>query len=99
MKSFVLLLIVLLVSLQITLWFGDGSIAEVWALRQEIAAEKARNEQLRERNAALDAEVKDLKQGLAAIEERARNELGMVKKDETFFQIVEDEASPANDRD
>ena len=99
MKSFVLILIVLLVSLQVALWFGDGSIAEVWKLRQEISAEKARNAQLRERNATLEAEVKDLKQGLAAIEERARNELGMVKKDETFFQIVEDEGSPTNDHD
>ncbi|NNG14270.1 MAG: cell division protein FtsB, partial [Gammaproteobacteria bacterium] len=67
------------------------SLAEVWQLRQQINTQKDENKQLQERNAALEAEVQDLKQGLAAIEERARNELGMVKKDETFFQVVEEE--------
>jgi cell division protein FtsB len=80
-----------LITLQLTLWFGDDSLAEVWQLRQQINAQKDENKQLQERNAALEAEVQDLKQGLAAIEERARNELGMVKKDETFFQLVEEE--------
>jgi len=90
MKLLIVILLVLLVSLQINLWFGDGSLSEVSQLRQQVAQQRQTNEQLNERNAALEAEVKDLKQGLDAIEERARNELGMVKKDETFFQIIED---------
>lgn len=92
MKLLSIFLVLLLITLQLTLWFGDDSLAEVWQLRQQINAQKGENKQLQERNAALEAEVQDLKQGLAAIEERARNELGMVKKDETFFQVVEEEA-------
>lgn len=92
MKLLSIFLVLLLVTLQLTLWFGDDSLAEVWQLRQQINVQKGENKQLQERNAALEAEVQDLKQGLAAIEERARNELGMVKKDETFFQVVEEEA-------
>lgn len=91
MKWLSIFLVLLLVTLQFTLWFGDDSLAEVWQLRQQINAQKDENKQLQERNAALEAEVKDLKQGLAAVEERARNELGMVKKDEMFFQVVEEE--------
>lgn len=93
MKLLSIFLVLLLVILQLTLWFGDDSLAEVWQLRQQINAQKDENKQLQERNATLEAEVQDLKQGLAAIEERARTELGMVKKDETFFQVVEEEAS------
>jgi cell division protein FtsB len=95
MKLLTIFLALLLITLQLTLWFGDDSLAEVWQLRQQINAQKEENKQLQERNAALEAEVQDLKQGLAAIEERARNELGMVKKDETFFQVVEDEGDAA----
>ena len=91
MKLLGLFLVLLLVTLQLTLWFGDDSLAEVWKLRQQINAQTEENNQLQERNATLEAEVQDLKKGLAAIEERARNELGMVKKDETFFQIIEKE--------
>ena len=74
--------------LQYPLWFGSGGAIAVWQLNREIAAQQAENAKLRERNNTLDAEVKDLKQGSAAIEERARTELGMVKKGEAFFQIV-----------
>jgi cell division protein FtsB len=74
--------------LQYPLWFGSGGVIAVWQLNREIAAQQAENAKLRERNNALDAEVKDLKQGSAAIEERARTELGMVKKGETFYQVV-----------
>jgi cell division protein FtsB len=81
---------VLLVILQLALWFGDGSLGEVWRLRQQVDAQKQENAQLLERNAALEAEVSDLKQGLEAIEERARNELGMVKEGERFYQLVEE---------
>ena len=65
-------------------------MAEVSRLTHAIALQKQQNEVQRERNAALDAEVNDLKQGVEAIEERARSELGMVKKNETFFQIVDE---------
>lgn len=67
---------------------------EVWALREAIEQQKQENQQLLERNTALEAEVQDLKQGLEAIEERARSELGMIKKDETFFQIIENNPMP-----
>lgn len=82
-------LLVLFITLQLTLWFGEGGLAEVRQLRLQIEKQQAENVRLNERNAALEAEVKDFKQGLGAIEERARNELGMIKKDETFFQIIE----------
>ncbi len=79
----------LLVALQYPLWFGTGGILALWQLQREIAAHKTEIAQLRARNRALEAEVLDLKQGMEAIEERARNELGMVKKGETFYQIIE----------
>ena len=85
----ILVLIALLLGLQYKLWVGDGSLAEVWHLRQSLAEQRKDNERLAERNAALEAEVKDLKQGLDAVEERARAELGMIKEDEEFYQIVE----------
>ena len=87
-KLFVLLLLVL-VYLQYRLWFGDGSLQEVWELHREVEAQREENLRLRERNDALDAEVLDLQQGLDAIEERAREDLGMIKEGETFYQIVE----------
>jgi cell division protein FtsB len=90
MKLLALTLMALLIVLQIALWFGDGSLGEVWRLRQQVEAQKQENAQLLERNAALEAEVSDLKQGLEAIEERARNELGMVKEGERFYQLVEE---------
>ena len=90
MRWLVWFLIGLLVLLQYKLWVGDGSLAEVWNLYQQVEAQQEENRQLRERNQALEAEVEDLKQGLEAIEERAREELGMVRDDETFYQIIED---------
>lgn len=74
--------------LQYPLWFGSGGVIAVWKLNREIAAQHAENAKLHERNNALEAEVEDLKQGSAAIEERARAELGMVKKGEVFYQVV-----------
>jgi cell division protein FtsB len=82
-------LVALLLLLQYPLWFGSSSVVTLWRLEREVAAQKTENARLRERNAALEAEVLDLKNGLAAIEERARSELGMVKKGETFFQTTE----------
>lgn len=89
MRALIVILVLLLVVLQYRLWVGDGSLAEVWRLRQDIAEQRAENERLRTRNQELEAEVTDLKQGLEAVEERARSELGMVRDGETFYQIVE----------
>ena len=89
MKTIIAVLAVLFVLLQYKLWFGEGSMMEVWRLDRAIATQTAENAQLRERNQALAAEVSDLKQGVEAIEERARRELGMIKKGETFYQVVE----------
>lgn len=82
-------LVGLLVVLQYPLWFGSGGVLALWRLNREIAAQKADNLGLKERNAALAAEVNDLKQGYEAIEERARSELGMIKKGETFYQVID----------
>ena len=96
MRWFIGLLITLLVLLQYKLWVGDGSLAEVLDLYQQVEMQKDENRQLRERNQALEAEVQDLKQGLEAIEERAREELGMIKDDETFYQIIEEPQKQTN---
>ena len=82
-------LLAILVLLQYPLWFGNGGVFAVWRLNREIAAQEQENAQLKDRNQALEADVNDLKQGLAAIEERARTELGMVKKGEVFYQVIE----------
>lgn len=89
MKWIIALLIGLLLLLQYRLWVGDGGIPEVLELQQEIEQLKAEKARLEERNRGLDAEVDDLKTGIEAIEERARSELGMVGKDETFYQIIQ----------
>lgn len=83
------LLVVLLAALQLRLWAGDGGAQELWRLSHEIDRQRGENVALRERNEALEAEVIDLKQGAAAIEERARSDLSMIRHDETFFQSVE----------
>lgn len=91
MKWIIALLAILFVTLQAKLWIGDGSLAEVNQLNKAVDSQTKENRKLQERNLALEAEVKDLKQGLEAVEERARSELGMIKKEkETFYQIVED---------
>ena len=88
MRVFIIILIVLLALLQYRLWFGDGSVRSIIKLKQQVAQQQMINKKLTERNNVLAAEVIDLKSGHLAVEERARNELGMVKKDETFYQIV-----------
>ncbi|HEY0634006.1 MAG TPA: cell division protein FtsB [Gammaproteobacteria bacterium] len=93
---FAAILIVLLLILQYTLWLGEGGLVRVWSLSEQVAAQEQENAQLRERNKALEAEVLDLKQGLEAIEERARSDLGMIKKNETFHQVVEPATPAAN---
>jgi cell division protein FtsB len=89
MKKLFYVLLALLVYLQYRLWIGNDSLIDAWQAGQEIEVQQQENAHLRERNDALDAEVQDLKQGLEAIEERAREDLGMIKEDETFYQVVE----------
>jgi cell division protein FtsB len=90
MKWIATILFGLLLILQYTLWFGNGGLLRLWQLNAVVERQKLENKQLLERNRALEAEVIDLKQGMEAIEERARSDLGMTKKDETFFQVVEE---------
>ena len=93
MRALALVLIVLIAALQWPLWFGKGGWMYVWEIDQQLKAQKETNTRLRARNAALDAEVRDLKTGYDAIEERARSDLGMIKKDEIFFQVIEPAAA------
>ena len=80
-------LVALILAIQYPLWLGKGGWMRVWDVDRQLEAQAAKNEGLEQRNGALAAEVKDLKQGSDAIEERARYELGMVKGDEVFFQF------------
>lgn len=96
MKWGVAILIFILLMLQYRLWVGDGGIPEVLQLQQEVSTIQAEKLKLEERNQALHAEVSDLKKGLDAIEERARSELGMVGKDETFYQIIQSKNKSKN---
>jgi cell division protein FtsB len=89
MRKLILFLVVLLVYLQYRLWLGDGGLLDLWNIHIEVENQREENARLRERNEALNAEVLDLKQGLDAIEERAREDMGMIKQGETFYQIVE----------
>jgi len=89
MKTINIILLILLALLQFRLWTGHGSLPAVWHLQEIKRSQAQENEDLRERNLSLAAEVQDLKQGLVAVEERARSEMGMIMPDETFFQIVE----------
>ncbi len=88
MKSLAAALAALIVVLQYPLWFGKGGWLRVRELDRQVASQQAVNAGLKARNDALDAEVRDLKQGLDAIEEHARVDLGMIRKDEVFYQIV-----------
>jgi len=89
MRAVTLILIVLLLLLQYPLWIGKGSWLKVWELNRQLEGQQKINRQNQVRNALLDAEVRDLKQGTAAIEERARSDYNMIKRDEVFYQILE----------
>ncbi|GAB3625530.1 cell division protein FtsB [Pandoraea terrae] len=93
MRIVTLVLVLLLAALQYPLWFGHGGWLYVRELRDQLAAEQQKNEQLKERNDRLAGEVQDLQEGTAAIEERARFELGMVKDGEVFVQFVAPDGS------
>jgi cell division protein FtsB len=88
-KSLIVIIILLTIHLQYRLWYGDGGIREIHAYQLRLDELKEQVEEKKARNEALYAEVLDLRKGQAAIEERARYELGMIREDETFFQVLE----------
>lgn len=87
MKWLFAVLLVLLAALQYRLLQGEGSLVHATKLERDIKQQQAENDRMRERNRILDVEVQDLKSGADSVEERARNDIGMIKKDETFFMI------------
>lgn len=92
-RILILLLLFLIVLLQLRYWGSEG-IGKVRELEASIAAQAEENERLRARNAALEAEVVDLKEGHDAIEERARAELGLIAEDEVFYRVIDDAEAP-----
>ncbi len=88
MRVLLAILLVILVLLQLKMWFGEGGYRDVQRLAERVEEQARENEALAQRNRELQAEVEDLRQGLEAIEERARSELGMIKEDEEFYQVV-----------
>jgi cell division protein FtsB len=95
MRIIAALLLVAFLALQYRLWVSPNGMRDLWRTEKAIAAQTEENERLAERNRTLAAEVRDLKEGRAAIEERARTDLGMVGGNETFFQVVPPPAVPA----
>ena len=88
MKILITILILVLIGLQYKLWFGDGSLSEVVQLTRELELQKQKLKELETRNRILEAQVLDLQNGLDAFEEKARNDLGMIKQGETFIQLI-----------
>ena len=93
MKILITVLILVLIGLQYKLWFGDGSLSEVVQLSQELEIQKQKLQELEQRNKILEAQVLDLQNGLDAFEEKARNDLGMIKQGETFIQLIPGEGA------
>ncbi len=89
MRSLTLVLLLVLAAIQYPLWVGKGGWMRVWDMERQLAAQQEHLADLRTRNTAIDAEVRDLKSGTDAIEERARFELGMIKQQEMFVQLVD----------
>ena len=88
MRALLAILLLVLVALQLKMWFGEGGYRDVQRLAQRVEQQARENETLAQRNRELQAEVEDLRQGLEAIEERARSELGLIKENEEFYQVV-----------
>lgn len=88
MRIITVILIVFLVLLQHRLWFGKNSVSDYFVLKENVVRQLAQNEKLYQRNKLIFADIDDLKNGLQAVEERARNELGMIKDNETFFRVI-----------
>jgi cell division protein FtsB len=98
MKALTLIFVALIALLQYPLWLGKGSWLRVWNVSQQVDKQKEQNAEDKQRNDALRAEVRDLKLGNDAVEERARSELGMIKSDEVFYQVI-DQAIPSKPAD
>ena len=94
MRWLALAFVALIAALQYPMWLGRGGWLQVRDLDRQLAAQQESNARLKARNDALDADVRDLKNGFEAIEERARAELGMVKQDEVFFQLQQASSQP-----
>jgi cell division protein FtsB len=93
-----IIFVLLIVALQYPMWLGKGGWLQVRELNAQVEAQRRANAELNARNQALDAEVRDLKQGYEAIEERARSELGMIRQDEIFFQLPAEAAAPVTQK-
>ena len=98
MKALAAILGALIVLIQYPLWLGKGGWLRAWDMNRQLEVQHGKNQQLERRNAGLAAEVRDLKQGTEAIEERARYELGMIRGDEVFYQIVPGKSDAVVDR-
>ncbi len=98
MKWLIAVLIILLIALQYRLWISEGSLSHRNALLEQFEQQRLENNRLRERNAVLAVEVEALKSGLDAIEERAREQMGMIKEGETFFMITDPKKGDKQDR-
>ena len=97
MRILLAIMVLVLVLLQLKMWFGEGGFRDVQRLEQRVEEQAMDNEMLAQRNRELQAEVEDLRQGLEAVEERARSELGMIKEDEEFYQVVPGQKSEPED--
>ncbi|ARN72751.1 cell division protein FtsB [Oceanicoccus sagamiensis] len=91
MRWILTLLVVILIGLQYRLWFGQGSWEQIVSLERELEQQHLVNQRLRDRNQVLENEVRDLKNGLESVEERARSELGLIKEGETFYLLIDKE--------
>lgn len=98
MKALTLIFVLLIALLQYPLWLGKGSWLRVWNVNTKVSQQTEKNSVYKQRNDTLRAEVRDLKQGNDAVEERARSELGMIKSDEVFYQVIDQTppSKPAN---
>jgi cell division protein FtsB len=99
MRSLLVILLLVLIALQAKMWLGEGGYRDVKRLELRVEEQATENEALAQRNRELQAEVEDLRQGLHAVEERARSELGMVKENEEFYQVVPGEKAPEDEED
>ena len=100
LRNLIIVLFVLLLGLQVALWFSSTGVANLREIKQTLKEQEQENIELLQRNQTLEAEVRDLKEGLASVEERARSELGMIAEDETFFQLInEDNSEPDESAD
>jgi cell division protein FtsB len=97
MRVLLAILLLILILLQLKMWFGEGGFSDVRRLEQRVEEQAGENEALAQRNRELQAEVEDLRQGLGAVEERARSELGLIRENEEFYQVVPGDVREAED--